>query len=234
MDSGKRDKAAHLNWEYKQIAKEAMGSYGEKESQGILWKGLYCKVWGLSYCDINQRGNIMSEEEQNEIASLYLPCDYVGEYFCEDILHKMFGDERKEIRFADVYKDENQQVRRYLPLLTAFLMLRGRELVRGISVGEEKRLCYAAFWVFELDKNMEEEKQEELIKVLQQSICTAENIAVQESKLNQDVWNSDILKDYVNWLFKYFPQYCGGARKRIIESERDKLEVEIGNYFRKK
>lgn len=197
-----RDKAAMFNAEYKTLAREAFEKsqlYSAKQMQSIM-QGLLEKTILLVY---EQENSSEAETLKQEYCEFYSSdVEWIGPSH-NNFMIGIIGGEEVRLMIRETYFVKNCRIRRYLPIMTAFLIMNGKDI---LSDEEMKIMQFSAFWIFGLNYNTDSAAEEKMREknIWIEDILTEEE---QKSLVDQSELGGLILKKYSEVLKKVFPQY---------------------------
>lgn len=210
-----RDRAAMFNAEYKELIKEFVAQYkvySGEHLQSII-QGLLEKTLLLVYMQENASD---VEKCKDEYSNFYSPDTRGIGTSTENIMAGIIsGDKGARLIIRETYFARNCKIKRYLPIVTAFLIMNGK------SVLDDERFKIvqnSAFWIFGLNSDTDPDIEQ---KMRENGIWITDILTEDDRKPVADKSEEGglILEKYKDILKAIFPQYM---EKRVA-----KLELEI-------
>lgn len=219
---GDREKAALLNAKYKALEKEYVGlGYGHG-GKGIFIRALYQRILELSYKTVPEiPGEGRERQEEPFDMSFFgraadcekLPNDFMLCCICEERW-------KQQIKIQEYFPVKNLAVIRYLPLITGYLLQNGEEFAGEQGVRIQARMRFAAFWIFELDDRLKDERQKaDILKSLLNQVMIERGVTDME---DSETCAQEAVMEYIKILQDNFPKYLKG-NEMIFEAEKRSL-----------
>lgn len=220
-----RDKAAAFNAEYKAITREAVRHYQiyNEDQMCHINRDVLIRTIELAYKQESQSAAQISREKvlknYNSDNSLQMPPQnsFMTGLICE-------GDE-VWLKIQEAYTVENCEIRQYLPIITAFLIMHGTQMLTDHGDKALEKMQFSAFWIYGLHQNPGQKAEE---KMRENSTWIADILTAEEQKMYDDESEQSglIIQKYHDLLKKLFPKFMQRKGTKI-DREVQQLKKQI-------